>query len=167
MEASTSVNGNKLIMAEALINWDFITEEDAQIVYPAFYKGWGTITKNPEEEGTAYDYALDGSAISCEAPSNPELDGLGVFQRGALLPEGFTGGASVRGLSFEQAEMQVLDAVKVTGGYLLLTTGGLYFSHGGSAELIRSGFRPFVNMRVRESDDIDAVRDGLSRNTLP
>jgi hypothetical protein len=166
LEASTIVSGNKLIMAEALINWDFITEESAKIAYPAFYKGWAVVTSDPAEEGTAYDYELDDGAISCAAPSNPSLNGLGVFQRGALLPQGFTGSASVRGLSFEQAEMQVFDAVKVSGGYLLLTTGGTYFSHGGTTELIRGGFRAFVNTRIRESDDIDAVRDGLARNTL-
>lgn len=166
MEASTTVSGNKLIMAEALINWDFITEETAHIAYPAFYKGWAVVTNEPTEEGTAYDYELDDDSVSCAAPSNPNLDGLGVFQRGALLPQGFTGSASVRGLSFEQAENQVLDAVKVTGGYLILTRAGTYFSHGGAAELIREGFAAFVNMRIRESEDISAVRDGLARDTL-
>ena len=154
-----------LFYAKADINMDFITEATAQSVYPAFSRGWGTVTSEPTETGTAYEYELDDTAVSCEAPSNPSLNGLGIFQRGALIPQGFTGGASVRGLSFQQAEMQVLDAARVTGGYLLLTTAGVYFAHGGTAELIREGFRAFINTRIRESDDIDAIRDGLSSNT--
>jgi len=158
--------GSIIFHAETYINYDFMTAADENHAYPAFPRGWAAITSDPAETGTPYDFELDDASISCEAPSNPNLDGLGELQRGALLPVGFTGGASVRGLSFQQAEMQVLDAVKVPGGYLLLTTGGLYFSHGGTAELIRGGFRAPLNTRIRESDDIDAVRDGLARNTL-
>jgi len=166
LEAIVDIGSVRRFHARAYINFDFITEETAQVVYPAFERGWGIVTNNPAETGTPYEYELDDASIFCEAPSNPNLDGLGEFQRGALLPVGFTGGASVRGLSFQQAEMQVLDAIRASGGYLLLTTGGLYFSHGGTAELIRGGFRAPLNTRIRESDDIDAVRDGLARNTL-
>ena len=166
IEATFNVGAEGTYSMRAYTNIGFMTDADAK-TYPAFPHGWSVMTESePTEEGTAYDYELDDSAISCAAPSNPSLNGLGVFQRGALLPQGFTGSASVRGLTFEQAEMQVFDAVKVSGGYLLLTRAGLYFSHGGSAELIREGFMAFVNMRIRESDDIDAVRDGLARDTI-
>lgn len=134
----------------------------------------GEVESEKTEEGTPYEFELDGGiSVSCDAPSNPSLDGLGEYQRWRLLPHGFAGGASVMGVSFQQAEKQMLDAVQAEpGAYLILGTDGLHLSQGGSERVIRPGFaaitayQTFTNARIRESDDINAVREGLENEDI-
>ena len=133
----------------------------------------GEVESEKTEEGTPYEFDLDGATVSCEAPSNPALDGLGEYQRWRLLPYGFTGGASVRGVDFQQAENQIFDVVRAKpGAYLILGTDGLHLSQSGRESVIRPGFaaitayQAFTNARIRESNDINAVREGLENEDI-
>lgn len=127
---------------------------------------YGIYTETRTQTGSAYSYALDDVSVSCEEPSKTTLDGLGVVQPARMLPTGFTGGASVAGLSFQQSEKQIFDAVSSPKGRLALTNDGLYLS----GSLIHKGFagysNHYVNSRICEAEHISQVRDTLESDTL-